>query len=72
MIRTIFVILIYVNINSNFPILCISKQYIYIYLDYKRGQNSRRSRSPLELNRVVMEFACIKTDGQLSNLRDQV
>lgn len=30
MIRTIFVILIYVNINSNFPILCISKQYIYI------------------------------------------
>lgn len=30
MIRTIFVILIYVNINSNFSILCISKQYIYI------------------------------------------
>lgn len=32
MIRTIFVILIYVNISSNFPILCISKQYIYIYI----------------------------------------
>lgn len=29
---------------------------------------SSMERSPLELNRLVMEFACIKTDGRPSNL----
>lgn len=42
--------------------------YIYISRLQEETEFSLIERSPLELNRLVMEFACIKTDGRLSNL----